>query len=304
MVARSRSGYAEWPVSQDGRVFAVCAPIRRGRHRLVAKVTVVDARQGLSVDSARSTTNITDLGPDCVASNAGTATMTVIRRRKARRKFTTIGVTVGRRGTPRFSLPGGTRDHGIGLETVSPDGKQVVTRFDVPEATVIQTVTGRHSRAFRPSRGGWIGFPLAGVWEGVPAITWSPFAPAVVKVGRRAVEVFNPRTFRSSRLLRITSHRGGARPCFLPSGRVLVAVSRDVESPRQELFVTNRQRTRVKRIDTGQLGSPSSVSCEAAGIAGKVFVATTAGRVFEVTAEAIDGSPFVPATPGVTATTR
>ena len=45
---------------------------------------------------------------------------------------------------------GGTREHGIGLEAVSPDGKQVVTRFDVNEATVINTMTGRYSRPFRP----------------------------------------------------------------------------------------------------------------------------------------------------------
>jgi hypothetical protein len=218
--------------------------------------------------------------------------MMVIRARKARHMFTNVGVTVGGQGTPRFSLPGGTRDHGIGLEAVSPDGEQVVTRLDVQEATVINTRTGRYSRAFRPP-------PYGGTWsftgvDGMPLLPWSPFAPAVVLTSRGSVGIFNPRTLKTKRVGRVLSPRGGGMrtTCFLPSGRVLMASVPDRRFARQQLFVTDIRRTRVSRIDTSAVGTVTSMSCEAAGSGDTVVVATSAGALYAVAASTIDGSPF------------
>jgi hypothetical protein len=290
VLARSRSSYSRWPVSQDGRVFAVCAPVVRGKSTWTSQVTVVDSRNGLSVRHARLSTNRPG-GPECLASNAGTATMMVIRARKAAHRYTNVGVTVGGHGTPRFSLPGGTRDHGIGLETISPDGTQVATRFDVPQATVIHTTTGRYSRAFRP-RGGSAGFVHT---DGIPLVRWSPFAPVVALTRHDgSVLIFNPRTLRTTRVGRVASHRGGIRTCFLPSGRVLLAAQPDRRLPRQQLFVTDTRRTRALRIDTSAIGTVTSVSCDAAA-SGKVFAASAdTGLVYEMAANAIDGSPSSP----------
>ena len=290
VLASSRSGYSDWPVSQDGRVFAVCAPVVRRKSGWTSQITVVDSRDGLSVSRARLSTNLEE-GPYCVASNAGTATMMVIRARKAAHRFTNVGVTVGGRGTPRFSLPGGTRDHGIGLEAVSPDGTQVVTRFDVPEATVIDTASGRYSRSFRPP-------DFGGTWthtalQGMPALPWSPFAPAVVVPARGSVGMFDPRTQKTTRVGRVVPRFGGLRTtCFLPSGRVLLAAVPDRRLARQELFVTDARRARALPIDSSAIGTVTSISCDAAA-AGKVFAASAdTGRVYELAANDIDGSPL------------
>jgi hypothetical protein len=291
VVASSRSSYAEWPVSQDGRVFAVCAPVARTKSTWTSQVTVVDSRNGLAVRHARLSTNVVSLGPECIASDAGTATMMVIRARKAPHKFTNVGVTVGGRGTPRFSLPGGTRDHGIGLGSVSPDGTQVVTRFDVPQATVIHTTTGRYSRSFRPP-------DFGGVWtsiglDGTPDLPWSPFAPGVVVPARGSVGIFDPRTLKTARVDRVVPRRGSlGKPCFLPSGRVLMASVPDRRFAPQQLFVTDIRRTRALRIDTSAIGTVSAVSCDAAA-SGKVFAASAdTGLVYEMAADAIDGAPL------------
>jgi hypothetical protein len=294
VVAQSRSGYSEWPVSQSGRVFALCTPVRRTKSQWTSEVTLIDTRAGLTVRRARLSTNSVAIGPYCVASDAGTATMMVIRAREARNKFTNVGVTVGGQGTPRFSLPGGTRDHGVGLEAVSPNGEQVVTSFSglgVREATVINTRTGRYSRAFRPPNFG-------GTWTasdvgGMPLLPWSPFAPAVVVMHRGSVGVFDTRTLKTKRVGRVVPRFGGLRTtCFLPSGRVLMASVPDRRSARQQLFVTDIQRTRVSRIDTSALGTVTSVSCEAAGSADMVVVATSSGTLYAVAASTIDGSPL------------
>lgn len=289
-VARARGSFADWPVSQSGRVFAICVPVRRSRSQWTSEVTVVDVRDGLKVRRARLSTNTTGLGPACVASDAGTATMMVIRRRKAPHKFTNVGVTVGGRGTPRFSLPGGTLEHGIGLDAVSPDGSQVVTRFDVDEATVINTRSGRYSRAFRPTDGG-AGFV---VFNGMPLMRWSPFAPALVITRSDGWALsFNPRTLRTTRLGRVVRGRfGGIRPCFLPSGRILLAATPRRSEALQELFVSDPGRRRVSRIDTSALGTVTSVSCEAAQSADAVVVATASGALYSVAASSIDGSPI------------
>jgi hypothetical protein len=291
LVAQSRSGYATWPVSQSGRVFALCAPVRTTKSRWTSEVTVVDTRAGLKVRRSRLATNVTSQGPECVASDAGTATMIVIRARKAPHKFTNVGVTVGGAGTPRFSLPGGTLDHGIGLEAVSPDGRQVVTRFDVREATLINTRTGRHSRAFRPRPGSQGGFPRFG---GMPLSRWSPFASALVFPGTSGSAVtFDPRTLRFTRLGPMVGRRFGAlRICMLPSGRILFGAHADRREAAQQLFLTDDRRTRVSRIDTSALGTVTSVSCEAAGSADTVAVATSSGALYAVAASSIDGSPF------------
>ncbi len=291
VVAQSRSGYATWPVSQSGRVFALCTPVRRSKSQWTSEVTVVDPRAGLKVRRSRLSTNVTSLGPECVASDAGTATMMVIRARRAPHKFTNVGVTVGGPSTPRFSLPGGTRDHGIGLDAVSPDGEQVITRFDVREATLINTRTGRYSRAFRPRPGGYGGFRI---FEGMPLSRWSPFAPALVFAGSNGTAVsFNPRTLRFTRLGPMVRTRFGAlRTCMLPSGRILFASMADRREVAQQLFVTDEARTRVSRIDTSALGTVTSVSCEAAGSADAVVVATSSGALYAVAASTIDGSAF------------
>ena len=293
VVAQSRSRYADWPVSQSGRVFGLCAPVRQTKSQWTSEVTVVDARAGLKVRRSRLSTNVTSVGPECVASDAGTATMTVIRARKARNKFTNVGVTVGGAGAPRFSLPGGTRDHGLGLEAVSPDGEQVVTSFSafVREATLINTRTGRHSRAFRPRPGSQGGFEIFG---GMPHTRWSPYAPALVFPGTSgAAVIFDPRTLRFRRLGPMVRTRFAAvRMCMLPSGRILFAVNQDRREAAQQLFVTDERRTRVSRIDTSALGTVTSVSCEAAGSADAVVVATSAGALYALAASAIDGSPF------------
>jgi hypothetical protein len=292
VVAQSRSGYAEWPVSQSGRVFGLCTPVRRTKSQWTSEVTVVDPRAGLTVRRSRLLTNRVGLGPECVASDAGTATMMVIRARKARNKFTNVGVSVGGQGTPRFSLPGGTRDHGIGLEAVSPNGRQVVTDFDAREATLIDTRTGRYSHAFHPRLDGQAGFIIA---EGMPLSRWSPFAPALVFTqSDGAVVSFDPRTLRFKRLGPLTRRApfGALRTCMLPSGRVLFAAMADRREAAQQLIVTDERRTRVLRIDTSALGTVTSVSCEAAASADAVVIATSSGVLYAVTASTIDGSPF------------
>jgi hypothetical protein len=179
----------------------------------------------------------------------------------------------------------------IGLEAVSPDGEQVVTRFDVEEATVINTRTGRYSRAFRPPRYG--GTRTYAALDGMPPLPWSPFAPAVVVAHRGSVGIFNPDTLKTERVGRVVAPRGGLRTtCFLPSGRALMASVSDRRSAQQQLFVSDIRRTRLSPIDTTALGALTSVSCEAAGSADRVVVATSRGALYAVAASTIDGSPF------------
>jgi hypothetical protein len=294
VLARSRSGYAGWPVSESGRVFAMCVPVKRTKSSWTSELTLVDVRDGLTVKRARLTTNVTSLGPECVASDAGTATMMVIRNRKTPRKFTNLGVSVGRNGTARFSLPGGTRDHGIGLETASPDGSQVITRFTGLDATVINTRTGRYSRPFRSDDGGMAGFVYI---DGMPLTRWSPYAPALlITHSDGSVHIFNPDTLKTTRLGRgLASRIGGLRTCFLPSGRVLIAATPDRREARQQLFVSDTRRTRVSPIDTSALGTVTSVSCEAAKSADTIVIATASGALYSVSASSIDGSPITSA---------
>jgi hypothetical protein len=79
---------------------------------------------------------------------------------------------------------------------------------------------------------------------------------------------------------------------MLPSGRILFGAHADQREAAQQLFLTDERRTRVSRIDTSALGTVTSVSCEAAGSADAVAVATSSGALYAIAASSIDGSPF------------
>jgi hypothetical protein len=293
----ARSSAARWPASQDGRVLAVCRP--RGRN---AVLTVVDSDPELTVKSATLRFN-GERSVDCVASDAGTATMSVIRHRpgaprKGLRHYRRAGVTVGPDATTRFQLPFGVAVEHYRLETASPAGDAVTTSFLARKAVVIDTRSGRHGRPFRSPEATLSAPPAGGpAVSGQPTAPWSPFASAIVVSDIRrggGVRILDPRTGRLSRLFRVTAPRRsfGARACFLPSGRVLL----DVESmlSASQLAVSDPGHSRFSQIDTSGIGTVDSVSCGAAA-AGRVFVGTVdTGMIYALDANTLDESPLTP----------
>jgi hypothetical protein len=235
VLAHSRSNYSDWPVSQDGRVFALCRRTKVAGLRAVAELTVVDSGAQLEVSRARLPYRYAPLGPACVASDAGTATMTALRRRpgvgeKAKlRDYRVAGVTARGDRSPRFELPYGVAIPNAGLEAASPSGDEVVTGFSTfgTTAIVIRTATGRHSRPFRTPTDGLYATPSSGgqFTLGQPMLPWDPFAPAIVAFGgqgRRgfAVRVINPHTLKTSRAATLPAdpRADRTRACFLPPG--------------------------------------------------------------------------------------
>ncbi|HTE63422.1 MAG TPA: hypothetical protein VK631_23905 [Solirubrobacteraceae bacterium] len=307
VLARSRSSFSQWPVSQDGRVFALCRRAKTAGGRAGAELTVVDSDPVLKVSSARLASNDEQLWPACVASDAGTATMTVIRRRpgapaRTLRDYRIAGVTVGGGRSPSFMLPYGVAIPNSGLEAASPSGHEVVTGYFDTTAIVIQTRTGRHSRPYRTPTDGFTGTSAFGgrYVGGQPLLAWDPFAPAIVSLGTQGIQrayrvrVFNPHSLKSSRPTNVPGDplHDYSSVCFLPSGRVLFEVRRDGGTAPSQLLVSDAQRSRFTKLDAGRVGTVSSVSCDAAA-AGKVFAATAgSGLVYEVAANTIDGSPL------------
>lgn len=334
-----------WPVSQDGRVFATCQKRKRPSKRSIATLTVVVSDPVLKVKTVSLTYGHDSYqagDPSCLASDAGTATMTVVQNRHSvhyrashlrhwERNYRVAGVTVGGRHAARFRLPWGLMIKYGGLQATSPTRGRVLlegwkvlrqnpTTGSVRRAKdivrLVRTVSGHYTRGVG-SAGVFSGdesLPINTAdrsWsEGLPYLFWDPFAPAILGIsptrssgaksrsgrtlgGTYSLSVFNPKTLKSSRS-RIAP--GGGRSnftaCFLPSGRLLVEATHGAYGGSRHLFyMSNRSRSRFRRLDTSQLGAVSSISCGAAG-SGEVFFATADGRVFEVPGGTMDNSPL------------
>jgi hypothetical protein len=294
VAASSRSGSTRWPVSQDGRVFAMCRP--RGS---TAQLTVVDSDPELTVRRASLRFNVRGT-VSCVASDAGTATMSIIRHRRGAsragvRHYRRAGVTIGPRGTSRFQLRYGLAVRDPWLGSVSPSGDEVITELRGGQAVVIRTDTGRAGRPFRTPQV-ILNVPLAGAPYafGAPNAPWSPFGPVIMLSdirGTGSVRIVDPHARRVTRAFRVVTPRRspGARVCFLPSGRVLLDVETMLSA--SQLVISDARRSRFTRIDASALGVVASASCGAAA-AGRLFVATIDnGMIYELDANAVDESP-------------
>lgn len=289
--------------SQDGRVFAGCTNASHHGRIRTARLSLIDSRAPGRVRTARLTYDTQNL-VTCVASDAGTATISVVRKRPGKNKFKFVGVTIGRAGTHTFGVPVSlpkSRGLALALGAASPDGKQVITAFGSfdrhPKATVIQTTSGRHSRLFRvpaiANAVGAVAYPSTNTDAYRSFDSWDPFAPALVLTDEPStVGIFNARTLTESPSMRVNRY-GRIDPCFLPSGRVLFVGSPDGSAGASySLAITNPARTRIEPIDTTQTGPISSASCEAVASTGQVLLSTPAGHVFSVAANTLDGSPL------------
>jgi hypothetical protein len=311
VLAQSRSSYSSWPLSQNGRVLALCQRKKLSDTRAVSRLTVVRSDPGFAVSSARTTAyNDVGYGPQCVASDAGVATLTVFTRRhpgdgpaNSRREFREAGLVVGRPAVKRFALPYGARTQG--LETARPDGGQVLTSITNLGATpgaLVDTTTGRRGRPFSNPvpRSGLVGSQAipGGFLDGVPLISWHPYASAIVlrnNAGRASF--LDPRTGRVSRSLHVGDPRTAARTCFLPSGRVLFE-SRDRRgAARSRFFVTNPARTRAVEIDSSRLGSVRSMTClpKLNGASDVLLAVTDSGAVYQAPAGEVEANPVLTA---------
>jgi hypothetical protein len=238
--------------------------------------------------------------PFCVTSDAGTASMADVRS-YSERDSPLQGITIGTGRPRRFSLPSDC-GNGTGLDVSSPNGKEVITALYVgrlgcrsQQATIINTTNGR-TRSFRhPFRALNVASGRLGLnsrfWG--PFHFWDPFAPALVQLDTLTgtVGIFDPSNLKESRPLRVLPTPGAhadadISPCFLPSGRVLFVGQ---APPKYALTITNASRTAVTTVDTAQTGPIASTSCEAAATSSQVFLSTSAGRIYGVAANSLDG---------------
>lgn len=295
--------HADWPegwqISQNGRVFVGCGMVSH-HGQSSPEMSLIDSRAPQQLRTAQLSSGS---APNCIASNAGTATMTAYRHAGTPASVI-VGLTIGTGEKRPFRFAADCQNGGGDLGVVSPSGAQVVAGINShsischqQRVTLINTTTAQ-SRSFQHPFGylreetGVLGPNTARLWSSFGF--WDPFAPALGEMDsfEGVVGILNSQTLKSSHALKIfppDGRNGKISPCFLPSGRILF-VGRS--HGKYSVLVTNATRTRVSVIDTTQIGAISSASCEAVATTGEVFLTTPAGHVYAVSADALDGSPL------------
>jgi hypothetical protein len=316
VVATSRNRLADWPISPDGRTFAGCLPLSSLAGRNGQRGEVIAVRTEPTFAVHRTTVKYARVssrfvGPYCAASDAGTATMSVRQATRDGEAFTALFATVGlSQGPLRATGPDALFD---GITGLTPDGRRALLhtklRGSMPFVSLVDVARGRVDRRFELPRsvlGGPHG-PIA--QEGFPGsvLSWDPAGGTAVGTYFRRGDEENVRDlflFHLSsgvatmplRGLPPESAAGLLRPCYLPSGRILIADSRRAG---MALLLSNVSRTRFRPLSATRLGSVLDVLCDPMRPGTVLFAANrsedTITDVWSVEASAIDGSPLQPA---------